>query len=279
MTRFAVLAALLLFTRSLAAQQADSLAVYSRIVSAQPDNSRAVFHLAGLQPRGSAQAVALYERYTRLEPDDAWGYLALAEAQAAARQFEAALRSVQHAARVAPGAEDVNIVRQRIQRARHNSVPVLAPRSSYTSDSDGNRLMQLSLAGDVASGAQSRFGLAASRARTSDGFESFNTNEARTYVSGKSPTSQFELSAGAALVQATTDQTVAVGRGRLRLIGRNAGPLFDVRASRAPLLVSPLLVVNHVVLSEARATVELPLGRTFRLRGSGQIGDLASQNV
>lgn len=62
----------------------------------------------------------------------------------------------------------------------------------------------------------------------------------------------------------------ASGRLRARAAGSN-GPSLDLRAERAPLAFSPLLVVNQVTRSEARATVEVPLAR-MRLRGSGRVG-------
>lgn len=62
MRRVAALAALLLLTRSLAAQVPDSVGIYAAIVQQHPDNSRAVFRLASLQPRGSAEAISFYER-------------------------------------------------------------------------------------------------------------------------------------------------------------------------------------------------------------------------
>ena len=42
--------------------------------------SKEIFALARAEVVGSDRAIELYERYTRMEPTDAWGYLALADA-------------------------------------------------------------------------------------------------------------------------------------------------------------------------------------------------------
>ena len=53
----------------------------------------------------------------------------------------------------------------------------------------------------------------------------------------------------------------------------NGGPALDLRAQRLALGSAPLLVEHRVVRNEARATVEVPLGR-LRARGTTRLGVL-----
>lgn len=244
-----------------------------------PNDSRAVFRMASAKPQGSAESIALLERYVRLEPDDAWGFLALSEAQAAARRFDAAWRSLERAQTLAPGEEDVKIVRQRIQRLHRNSVPTMQPRTSYTRDSDANHLFQTTMNGDLSVRAATRFGFSATHAASGDDFDAFTAAEARVHLNRRSATTRLELSGGAARVSALADFATAVGRARLRIAPKATAGLLDLRVARAPLLASPLLMVNQVVLTEARGTLELPIATALRLRANAQLGDLASADI
>lgn len=269
----------LLWPHAVQAQAPDSAAAYAAIVARQPDNSRAVFRLAALQPRGSARAIELYRRYVSLEPKDAWGHLALAEALAAANHYGEAMREIERADQLAPGNEDVAVVRKRVQKSQRQAVPTAQPRVAVTKDSDQNQLTQLSFTGDIASGPTSRFGAVYTHSMTGDGVSSFNADDGRLTLLSKTATTRFELNGGVAHVAAPVSFTTAVGRARLRASSSPLGALLDVRAQRIPLLVSPLLMVNQVVLSEARVTAELPLAGRVRIRGNAQLGDLASANI
>ncbi len=50
--------------------------LYRAVLASDPNNSRAAYQLARLSP--SAEAVALLRRYVKLQPEDPWGYMALA---------------------------------------------------------------------------------------------------------------------------------------------------------------------------------------------------------
>lgn len=65
----------------------------------------------------------------------------------------------------------------------------------------------------------------------------------------------------------------AVARVRVRAPG--AASTLDLRIERAPVGFNPLLVANEVVRSEARATVEVPMG-AVRARGVGRVGRMES---
>jgi hypothetical protein len=276
-----LLAALLLMTQRDAAQAQDSLRIYSRIVQSNPNDSRAVFRLARLQRSGSPEAIALFERYTRLEPGDAWGHLALAEALAAAGRFDDAMLSVARAEQRAPGERDVAITKQRIERSRRSFAPTLQPRVAITRDSDANQLRQLVLTSDgpvpVTPGA--RIGAAVTYSETSDGATSFSTLDARLSTQLRTGALRVELNGGGARVQSTTEQLVPVVRTRLRWNPSPNAPSIELRAAHAPMLVSPLLMSNLARLTEARSNVDLPVFGMLRVRANGQLGWITTKPV
>ncbi|HEY0305088.1 MAG TPA: tetratricopeptide repeat protein, partial [Longimicrobiales bacterium] len=111
------------------------------------NTSKEIFALGRAAAAGSPQQIELYERYTRLEPDDAWGHLALAEALAGARRFGEAEAALRRAETLAPGEEDVAIVRTRVERARRNYLPAIKPLAYITHDTDYNTSFTIGAAG------------------------------------------------------------------------------------------------------------------------------------
>jgi predicted TPR repeat methyltransferase len=87
---------------------------YEKVLSLDQDCSRAVYQLATLQPPGSVEAVVLLQRYVALEPEDAWGHMALGDAVAKAGNTYEALAHYAHAALLAPSEPDVWIGQGRI---------------------------------------------------------------------------------------------------------------------------------------------------------------------
>lgn len=87
---------------------------YSSVLELNPSNSRAVYQLGQLAENERARAVALFRRYVALEPRDAWGHIALAQALARAGQLDEALAEMDAARRLAPMERDVWIGRARI---------------------------------------------------------------------------------------------------------------------------------------------------------------------
>ena len=89
---------------------------YAAVLAQDPSNSRALYRLAHLGGRTPRERARLLERYVALEPDDAWGYLALADAQAdgdgAARRM--ALETHAEAMTRAPRDRDIALGRPRL---------------------------------------------------------------------------------------------------------------------------------------------------------------------
>ncbi|HEU5219972.1 MAG TPA: hypothetical protein VFU23_15030, partial [Gemmatimonadales bacterium] len=82
-------------------------------VTRDSTNSHAVYRLASLTG-DRKQALELYLRYTRLEPDDAWGWMAAGNQLARLGKTAEALALYDHAARLRPTERDVTIGRARV---------------------------------------------------------------------------------------------------------------------------------------------------------------------
>jgi Flp pilus assembly protein TadD len=88
---------------------------YAAVVVLDSSRSRAVFRLAQLRAEHDrAGAIALYRRYVVLEPRDAWGHVALADALGANGDVAGALAEYDQAARLEPAERDVHIGRARL---------------------------------------------------------------------------------------------------------------------------------------------------------------------
>ncbi len=97
-------AALLVRADSAWEARAESVAAreYAAVLAEDPENSHATYRLAQLT-RDDPAALRLFQRYVELEPEDPWGYMAVAEALARAGRYGDALRSYDAALRLAPG--------------------------------------------------------------------------------------------------------------------------------------------------------------------------------
>lgn len=100
---------------------------YRAALDLDSGNSRAAYQLAGLLPAGSAEAVELYELYVALEPQDAWGFIALGDALSLAGLDALALEAYDSALALEPGEPDVLRGRAHVlDRAGHTDGAVAA---------------------------------------------------------------------------------------------------------------------------------------------------------
>jgi hypothetical protein len=161
-----------------------------------PSDARAVYWLARLTRRPDS-ARRLYQRYTELEPGDAWGWMPLGDALLALGQAVEAESAWAAAARLAPeNAEvregrarflaelgrhwlragrprraiqalgrslelaDLPQARNRLALARAMTRPAVEPLGGYQRDSDGNHLSRYRLRGDLLAADGARLGVA-----------------------------------------------------------------------------------------------------------------------
>ena len=246
-------------------------------LSAQ-STSKAVFAEAQREPPGSARSIDLYERYVKLEPSDAWGFLALAEAHAHAREFDDAFAALARAEKLAPGEADVAIVRARIKRAHRNSLPSVKPMSHLSRDTDGNASLRIGAAGDVSLSNAARAGLAGTRTLIDDGTNQATADQANATFAVKTSQLRWNAEVGVARISQTVVRNVPAVQTQLRWAKSARAPVFDVRVRHAPLTAAYALVQAEAMLTEARGIVDLPIGAGIKLRTSGQLGGI-SDNV
>ncbi len=96
-----------------AGERSAASQLFRTVVAADPDNSHAVYRLAELSGR-PAEALALYQRYVALEPEDPWGYLAAGGLLVRLGRYSEALRWYREAARLAPVERDVVVGQARL---------------------------------------------------------------------------------------------------------------------------------------------------------------------
>ena len=92
-----------------------SVQSFRAVLSVDVENSRATFRLAQLlEPREPSESEGLYERYIALEPDDAWGYMALGDFLARQERYDRALELYSNAVRLAPNERDSVVGQARV---------------------------------------------------------------------------------------------------------------------------------------------------------------------
>jgi len=124
--------------------RAGSARAYAALLDAVPRDARALFRLAGLREEPVAM-VPLLERYVAVEPGDAWGWLALADALSRDGQHARAAEAITRAERIAAGERDVKLGRARtLQRAGATDAAIAAYERLVASDpKDADALQSL----------------------------------------------------------------------------------------------------------------------------------------
>ncbi len=279
-------AALLARADSAWAAKAESVAAreYAAVLAADPENSHATYRLAQLT-RDDPAALRLFQRYVELEPEDPWGYMAVGEALARAGRYGDALRSYDDALRLAPGEPEAVAGRAKVLAPARAAAPAVTPLVSGTRDSDGNTTFRLGGSAELAAQGPLRLGVEANRDRVTDGVATAGLAQIALRAAWRpSRLASIEGALGGTrLERSNSGSTTVVPTGRVRARWRSSthGVTVDVRAQRAALAASPLLVDNRVVRTEVRTVVEIPVTRTLKLRGLGRtalLGDTADLN-
>lgn len=252
-----------------AGDTAQARLVYERITREFPDQSRAWYQLATLAAE-PAPRVRLLLRYVTLEPDDAWGWLALGHAQRDAGDVSAAAGSYERAAQLAPADPEITAARRSLAPTTHWA---LHPFVHGSGDSDGSD--QRTYGGSAtAERGPVQFGLEGASLHLSDA--------EGTQLSGLQAAASVRYRRGAAQAVATIgvlqvgDSSLTEPIGTVRVRWRPPeGVAAEVRLRREPLTATPALLAAPVVLTEARAVLELPVLGPLYLRGAARHGQLA----
>ena len=273
-------AALLARADSAWAAKAESVAAseYAAVLAADPENSHATYRLAQLTRNDPAAALRLFQRYVVLEPEDPWGYMAVADALAQAGRYPEALQSYDDALRLAPGEPEAIAGRAKVFPRARVAAPAVTPLVSGSRDSDGNTTFRIGGSAELAAQGALRLGVEANRDRVTDGVATAGLAQIGLRAAWRpSRLASIEGALGGTRLQPSdSGSTTVVPTGRLRTRWRSShGAAVDVRAQRGVLAASPLLVDNRLVRTEVRTVVEIPVTRALKLRGLGRTAVLS----
>ncbi len=273
-------AALLARADSAWAAKAESVAAseYAAVLAADPENSHATYRLAQLTRNDPAAALRLFQRYVVLEPEDPWGYMAVADALAQAGRYPEALQSYDDALRLAPGEPEAIAGRAKVFPRARVAAPAVTPLVSGSRDSDGNTTFRIGGSAELAAQGALRLGVEANRDRVTDGVATAGLAQIALRAAWRpSRLASIEGALGGTRLQPSdSGSTTVVPTGRLRARWRSShGAAVDVRAQRGVLAASPLLVDNRLVRTEVRTVVEIPVTRALKLRGLGRTAVLS----
>lgn len=254
----------------LAEDRALAERLYLQVLDLDPGQSRAVYRLGQLS-RNDETALKWFRRYTTLEPDDAWGWLAMGDKLLQTGKAVEAMEAYGRASKLEPTANDV---REHLEKGRLRAAPILEPIGGLGSDSDGNRTRLYGLGGSIAIRGGYRLGARISRSDIEDGISQSTIDEKMIRIEGR-PTPEFRLALSGGLARLAEQRerswTTLQADLRFKWNDMENGSSFEVRAQRLPLGVSPLLVVNRAVKDELRVVAELPVG-PLRIRAGGRAG-------
>jgi len=275
-------AALLARADSAWAAKAESVAAseYAAVLAADPENSHATYRLAQLTRNDPAAALRLFQRYVELEPEDPWGYMAVADALAQAGRYPEALQSYDDALRLAPGEPEAIAGRAKVFPRARVAAPAVTPLVSGSRDSDGNTTFRIGGSAELAAQGALRLGAEANRDRVTDGVATAGLAQIALRTAWRpSRLASIEGALGGTRLEPSDGgSTTVVLSGRLRARWRSShGAAVDVRAQRGVLAASPLLVDNRLVRTEVRTVVEIPVTRALKLRGLGRTAVLSDR--
>jgi hypothetical protein len=250
---------------------------YRELLRLDPSHSRATYQLAMLEAAGSAEQLRLLRRYTELEPADAWGFLALGDAWLDAGSRDDARAAYQHARALAPDDAGIAAAIAALERAPSRRRLTFEPAARAARDSDDSRLERVGASVTLAPGTRSRIGVEAGRLRVSGTAAQVDGWDAVAHAEWR-PSAALLLGGRGGLVHArdpiartSVREPVFQARARWRPV---RGPSLELRARHEPMTATAELLAAPVVLTELRATAELPILGPLHARGVARHGRL-----
>jgi hypothetical protein len=250
--------------------------LYLQVIDLDPEESDAYYKL-GLLSENAEDALNWYKQYAELEPDDAWGWLAVGDASVKVGKPLEALEAYERAAKLAPDADDV---KEGLEKGRLRAAWTVQPIGGTIGDSEGNRTWRYGIEGDVPLRGGFRLGgrIVASDIRGKPTPSS--VQEFLFRIEGRPRFAlRLELSAGLARFADQVGKKGLLGKSsplitleadlRVRWRDPDGGPALEARLQRVPYVSTPRLVINRAVMNDARVGVEWPVG-FLRLRGAGR---------
>jgi|GEM_PF-1281979 len=218
--------------------------------------------------------IALYEAQTARQPDNIAAWIALGRARQRASHHAEAAQAYARAQTRKPEPRTL----ERLDAALAEAATMLRPFGGSGRDSDDNRVTRAGLDLLVPAGSRARLGLRAERADIADPTTEGHA-DLLAIIGNWAPSHALRIEAAGGLTRLTPASGNAddrpVGRLRLRWRESQTSPAADVLVSRRPLLATPALLAAPVDLTEARASLDLPVSSAFALRLGGQTGRFA----
>ncbi|MGH7693559.1 MAG: tetratricopeptide repeat protein [Gemmatimonadaceae bacterium] len=251
----------------------EALAAYDSAKKLAPNERDVAIGRARIQSRAgrSNDAQQTLTAWTRTHPDDGEAWDLLGREMLRSGRPRAATQAFEKTRTAGPPKG----VDARLRLARSQSAPAIQPIIGYQRDSDGNSTLRSGLSADGMVADGTRLGAGFVRGDIRDALESNSFNEATVTLQSR-PTADLRFSLlggftafGSAAAQAPWTEPQADVRLRWRRLPNE--PALELRAQHLPLASAPVLVANHVARTDARATLELPVG-ALRLRGTGRVG-------
>jgi len=262
---------------------------YDRALRLAPGERDAVVGRAGVLVRaGRTDAgITAYREWLTFHPSDAQSWRELARQESRAGRPRDAAQALERAQALAPDAATA----WRLALARAAAAPALTPLAGGSWDSDGNRTLRLGGAAELAIAGATRLGVRGTRETIQRGDTTTGLDELALHVASQpGATLTLEATAGAALADARRTSSpgpgpafarlqapapIATGELRARWHAPGDGPALDLRARRAVLDASPVLVANGVVRTELGGMLQLPVGGGLKVRGIGRTATLS----
>ncbi len=248
--------------------------LYLEILDLNPEQSHSIYRLGELADSDRA-AATWFERYVAMEPDDAWGWLALGNRYLRLGKAVEARAALRRAAKLAPEAKEVRPV---MERAIRRAAPVLEPLGGFTTDSDGNRIWTYGLSAEAPTREAFRIGARLARSAISDGFSAATLVQGAVRLQGQ-PRRQLRLDFNGGLarlgISSGGSWSTPIADLRMRWAHASNGSSFEIRGARNPLGTTPLLIANRAMRDELRVSGSAPVG-PLRVRAGGRIAEITS---
>lgn len=219
-------------------------------------------------------AIAEYVRWLSGHPGDGDAWRELANAYQRAHRWRAAIDALERAKALSPGDGAID---RRIGAARIRMAPVVSASLLAVGETD-IATWGPAVGGDVAVGETGRFGATYRRRRVSSlGEVGHSQRLGATFTARPRADVQVDVGGGGAWLRpggAEISSAHVEGHGRVRKTPRAGGIAVDARAHHGPLDLTPELMADPVTATQATGTVDVPVTRTFHLRGLGRAARL-----
>jgi len=181
--------------------------LYLQALELDPDASEPYYRLGALAD-AAEEALSWFKQYAELEPGDAWGWLAVSRKSIKLGRTREALAAARTAFALASSAEDI---RDALERARTAAAPSAEPLAGYATDSDGFQTTRFGLEGLAAVLGGFRLGARVLQSSIKGGPRRGTVDEFLVRMEGR-PREALRLSLTAGLARTSTRENGTAGK-------------------------------------------------------------------